>query len=135
MTTVQKTYGPYMASCGRRRIMVVHYADGSRKTTAHARWVMEAHLGRELGADETVDHIDNDPMNDDLSNLQLLSMADNIRKSAKGIEMVKFSCPECGEAGQQEARNVRSNRRKGRAGPFCSRECAGRHNQRLRKRF
>ena len=41
---------------------------------------MENHLGRLLEDWETVDHIDNDETNDEISNLQILSLQDNILK-------------------------------------------------------
>ena len=49
-------------------------------------WRLETIIGRKLntirlGGDETCDHIDGNPMNDDPNNLQLMSHADNNRKS------------------------------------------------------
>lgn len=51
-----------------------------RTTIALARYNMSVKLGRELTKDETVDHIDNDPTNDDINNLQILSSLENIQK-------------------------------------------------------
>lgn len=128
---IERVFGPYMDSTGRRRIVLLHFKDGTRKTTAHARWLMECHLGRELDRwDETVDHIDGDPLNDSLDNLQLLTLADNIRKSAPDAEMFRFVCPECGEEAVKPARNVRGNKKKCRTGPYCGRRCAGRASAR-----
>jgi hypothetical protein len=49
-----------------------------------ARWNMIQHLKRNLTDDECVDHIDNDPLNDSIENYQILSVAENARKSLKG---------------------------------------------------
>lgn len=72
----------------------------SRTTIAYARYLMSVSLGRFLGKDEHVDHINGDKSDDRVSNLQLLSPAENTKKgvieqgkSAINIELV---CPICG---------------------------------------
>lgn len=74
-------YGPYMCKDGRYRCDVM-YKTGV-KTVLYARYLLEKHLGRKLTKYETVDHIDEDPTNDRLSNLQILSKAENSRKSLR----------------------------------------------------
>ena len=49
----------------------IRLGDGSRKLVH--RLVMEAELGRPLGRDELVHHIDSDRVNNDPANLQLMS--------------------------------------------------------------
>jgi hypothetical protein len=44
------------------------------------RWLMEQHLGRQLETWEQVHHIDGNHLNNDLSNLEVLSNADHQRK-------------------------------------------------------
>ncbi len=63
------------------RSMVVLIGSAGRLTTAYARYLMAVKLGRFLTAEETVDHIDENHSNDSLENLQLLTLADNIKKS------------------------------------------------------
>jgi YHS domain-containing protein len=86
---------------------------------------MEQHLGRRLEDWEQIDHIDNDFTNNNLDNLQILSVADNNRKSAKPAEEVTFTCPVCGTIITKSASKAKHNRKQGKAGPFCSRSCAG----------
>jgi hypothetical protein len=89
---------------------------------------MEQHLGRQLCPDEHVDHKDEDKTNDVLSNLQVLSAAENTRKMIANTRpkgWVTFICPVCKKEATKSARDVRGNRKKGKAGPFCSRSCAG----------
>ena len=130
MRNVKRVTGPWTHSNGSgRKIVMIVYGDGSKECTSYARYLMEQHLGRELGPDETVDHVNEDPSDDRLENLQLLSREENARKSAYrgGPEMVDFLCAWCACNGRQEAKNARSNNKKGRAGPFCSRRCAGQY--------
>jgi hypothetical protein len=42
------------------------------KSTTYCRYVMERHIGRLLRRDETVEHMDGDTMNDDISNLKIV---------------------------------------------------------------
>lgn len=87
--------------------------------------MMEVKIGRRMVGDETADHVDDDPSNDDIGNIQILPMLDNIRKSAKPIEMGDFVCPNCFVPFQKDMRTVRHNQRhQGKLGPFCGRSCA-----------
>jgi endogenous inhibitor of DNA gyrase (YacG/DUF329 family) len=88
---------------------------------------MEQHLGRELTKEETVDHINNDFTDDRIENLQLLSLAENASKAMIGREakMYHFQCPCCGTESVKPLTDVLHNRNKGKSGPFCSRQCAG----------
>jgi hypothetical protein len=128
-----KVYGPYYQNEKTRRFVQLIYADGRRKSTANARWIMEQHLGRYLTEMETVDHRDGDSLNDTIENLQVMSLADNIRKSAPDAEMIDIICPECGVTVKKLARQVRHNQDVlGKPGPYCGKRCAGRVNARRR---
>lgn len=83
MLEIVKVYGPYLDKKAGRKIVRIRYSDGSIKTTSNARFLMEQHLGRELDKSEEVDHKDDDRVNDDISNLQLMSKSANIRKAIK----------------------------------------------------
>lgn len=85
----RQVYGPYLETSKRRgkerprRYVVLLYGSGRsvrRKKTAYARWLKEVELGRELLPTETVDHDDDDTLNDDVGNLKLMPLAENIRK-------------------------------------------------------
>lgn len=122
-----KVYGPYKRKDGRQH--VIHYDEltGKRRTQSYPRYLMEQHLGRELECWEVVDHIDNDPTNDCIENYQLLTHGDNVRKDKPPLEMMTFICPNCKDEFQGYARQYRANQLKqGKAGPYCSRHCAGR---------
>ena len=82
--TPPKVHGPYLDNRQQRRIVILVWEDGTKKTTSYARWLMQNHLGRELLRTEHVDHIDGDPLHDEISNYQLLTSAENNRKSNLG---------------------------------------------------
>ena len=80
-------YGPYeydQTGGGRRRSMMFKLADGRKTSMPYARWLMTQHLQRRLEHDEYVDHINDDCLDDRIENLQILTNAENIRKSRLG---------------------------------------------------
>ena len=88
-----KFYGPYLNKYNRK--FLVYKNDGKHKSVYYSRYLMECHLGRYLEEWETVDHIDEDFTNDDISNLRVLSRLDNIAPSVKRNHDVEMICPEC----------------------------------------
>ena len=126
-----KIYGPYTRKDGRKHI--VKYKNGKRTTQSYPRYLMEQHLGRPLLDTEEVDHTDEDYTNDDINNLQLLTKIENIRKNIihtdKKPEIFEGICPICFTPFTKEMRHVKDNQiKRGKAGPFCSRSCAGKYS-------
>ena len=121
-----KIHGPYIRKDGRYHICIVH-EDGRKQTKSYPRYLMEQHLNRELLPEETIDHIDNDKTNNDIRNLQILSLAENTRKQCAlhPRKTITFICPYCGKETTKWNNYVKGNKKKGKAGPFCSRSCAG----------
>lgn len=99
----------------------------------YARWLMQEHLGRKLEPWEHVDHKDENRLNDLIENYQILTLAENTRKSweanptahGRGVErgwthgtvygwmQKRCDCEVCGKARREwnDARN--EQRRKG----------------------
>jgi len=118
-----KVYGPYTRKDG--RMHVIHYDGITRRTQSYPRYLMEQHLGRKLEDWEHVDHINNDPTDNRIENFQLLTPAENNRKSAVTL-MHQFTCPVCGKDASIPLRRYWGNQiAQGKAGPYCSRSCAG----------
>ena len=76
---------------------------------------------------------DEDKTNNDLNNLQLLNRVENIQKHATlhPAEIYEFICPECENYTIKSMRDVRGNWKQGKAGPFCSKHCAGVYSRRM----
>lgn len=123
-----KTYGPYKRKDGRSH--VIHVDGETRRTESYPRYLMSKHLGRALETWEHVDHVNNDPTDNRIENLQILTQAENNKKSTKEPEMGNFTCPLCGVGFIMTMRRYRHNQvKQGKAGPYCSRSCAGKvHN-------
>lgn len=105
-----------------RRNVILFNSRKDRSTTSFARYTMSVSLGRMLEGHEHVDHIDNDKTNDDLVNLQLLSISENNLKAAKAYgrekSITKCVCPICGISFGLSTKDL-----KFRPEPKCSRKC------------
>lgn len=81
-----------------RKTVILFNSDSDRTSTQYARYVLAVKLGRFLDETEEADHIDNDKTNDDIANLQVLTVQQHRAKSdsLRTKAMVKIRCPTCG---------------------------------------
>lgn len=127
-----KIYGPYERKDGRKHVIHYDLNTRNRRTQSYPRYLMEQHLGRELESWEHIDHINDDCTDDRIENLQILTLAENNRKSARPAEIGSYICPECNKTFSKSAAIVRHNQGVYKKfGPFCSRRCAGKYSARL----
>lgn len=75
-------YVVYHKKENRRYVILRNSKTDKRTTMQHARYLMCVKLGRLLDANEQVDHIDGDKMNDSPDNLQVLTRDEHSRKTA-----------------------------------------------------
>ena len=118
---------PHISKEGYKYICVK--VDGKSRYYLEHRWLMEQHIGRRLGTDEVVHHLNENKLDNRIENLEILSREEHTRMHAKTAELYKCVCPLCDKEFEREGRDVRGNIKKGKAGPFCSRECAGKYGQ------
>lgn len=111
-----------------RYMMNIIRPNGSRTTTAFARYLMSVEMGRLLLPNEHVDHIDEIKTNDFIDNLQILSQRDNniknIEKTGRKSMMVKLKCPVCEIEFERAPSTVNHKINRG-IKPTCSRRCGG----------
>jgi hypothetical protein len=135
LAQASKVYGPYHRLDGRQIVIVVE-EDGSRRTVSYPKFLMEEHLGRTLDPDlETVDHWDSNYLNNDLSNLRLVPRDQHSADDTRRVKLVKLKCALCDKEFERSPRLLRDKAKKKRAGPFCSRLCAGRYSRQLQLRL
>ena len=128
---VSKTYGPYMRPDG-RQIVIIKDENGNSRTVSYPKYIIEQHLGRVLDKDqETVDHWDSDKNNNDINNLRIMPRDEHSREDTRRVKLVKFKCKLCDKEFERSPRLIRDKAKKNKAGPFCSRPCAGRYSRKL----
>lgn len=116
-----------------RRTLLLVRNDGSKTSTSYARYLMATHLQRYLKEEEHVDHIDNNKLNDDVVNLQILSLSDNNNKRNIFYDIKeaihKLECPVCKNVFYRSSKNAYKaiTLRKEQC---CSRSCGGRFSHR-----
>jgi hypothetical protein len=123
-----RLYGPiFHKKEGRYYYNLVPYDSNIKRTTISvARYLMSVKLGRLLDKNlETVDHIDNNKLNDNIDNLQILTRKANKDKyhDFKGRSIKKYICPVCHIQFDREIKQVLYRNRK--YPPTCSRSCGG----------
>ena len=115
------------------------YIKDTKKVISYPRYIMENALGRKLLPEEQVHHKDENPLNNDLDNLEIKLLGEHQREHGTKYYDKTMTCPWCGESflwtGKQQRMFNSNKKRKGRNSkePFCSRRCAseyGRHVQR-----
>lgn len=120
-----KVLGPYKRKDGRSHV-VVKLQTGEYKTISYPKFLVEKKLGRKLKLSEEIHHIDGDFRNNQLTNLSVLSCSTHAAgHSSRPEKWIKFECPTCNKIIQKDYHDIKHNWSKGKSGPFCSRECAG----------
>ena len=120
-----KVYGPYTRKDGRQHI--VYVKEGKRITVSYPKYLMECYLGRYLSNDETIDHIDRNINNNELSNLRVISRSNHVKDDVLRNADIVIRCAFCGSEftinGSKLSHRNRLDR--GNTGYFCSKRCIG----------
>lgn len=127
-----KIHGPYTRPDDRKHVIL--YENGYRRTISYPKFLLEQHLNRKLEDDEVVHHINEDYTDDRIENLEVKLRREHSRLHAATrpkAEVITFNCPECGKEATKSMRVVKDNRKRGKAGPFCGKSCAGKYSNRI----
>lgn len=103
----------------------VSLPDGRTTTVYEHREVMEAILGRALLPGEHVHHRDGNRANNAPDNLELLTAAEHAHHHNPELPPLTLTCIRCGASFTRDRHWERSNRKRGKSGPFCGKRCAG----------
>ena len=119
--------GPYAKDNGREFVIVHNYV--YTKTITYPRYLWMVHHKQLIPDGYEVDHVDDDPTNNEISNLQLLTPEDNNRKRDKRMgyssDGYTFNCPVCGTERTIKRWIYNQNQVvKKSPGPYCSKSCS-----------
>ena len=114
------------SSQSERMLLDLVNSQHDRTTTSYARYLFSVSVGYMIPDGFEIDHIDGDPTNDSLNNLQMLTVEEHLIKSSKeksGRSTVELTCPHCRCVFETECRNIRPEKVRN----FCSRQCNGKY--------
>ena len=125
-----KVYGPYTRKDGRKHVVL--YENGKRTTMSYPKWLL-LNNGVTITDSETVDHINRDFTDDRLENLQIKERIPHIIEDHLRAKSIIITCVWCGQKAEKSRGDIRGNSKQGKAGPFCSRRCAGTYGAAIQK--
>lgn len=103
-----------------RRVCTLRKTDGSMTSMSYSKYLYTSHYKCDVSSGDHVDHVNGNPMDDRIENLQVISGRYNIQKDHKRKEMIIRKCPVCSVEFLFEKRNLNSH-----PNPCCSRRCGG----------
>lgn len=124
-----RIYGPYIAKDGRLRIMGID-SNNVKHTISYPKYLMELHLGRYLEKNEQVDHIDGNPLNNDISNLRVVLLGEHQSLHAIRNKDVIVNCTFCNKPFSIKGSKI-NYRNRYNSGYFCSKQCSGKYGRML----
>lgn len=121
--------GPY-ANKGSDGRLQVSFNDpviiGKRRTQSMTRFCVQYALNACILPKYDVDHIDRNHQNNAVENLQILDKKHHAIKDSSNARFIKVKCQHCSKKFLLLWRQYANNTLKqGKAGPYCSRSCAG----------
>lgn len=127
--------GPYIKSSNNRNIVIVISKDNKGITHNNeqllSRYLAEQHLCKHLKSNESVDHIDGNKLNDDISNLRVIDIQKHIKQDVKKYQLQKVICGLCNNEFEIHPSKILKNIRQRMAGPFCSKKCSAIYSRSL----
>ncbi len=133
MKNIKKVYGPYKRKDNRQHVLII-YKSGKRRTVSYPKFLLEQEEKKILPRGIDVHHVDEDVENNDTSNLEVITHAEHSRKHHPGYVATEAICFWCNKKFRLTGKQIsarKRNARRGRKGPFCSRNCSGRYGKRI----
>lgn len=105
------------------------YIEGEHRVISYPKYLMEQKLGRKLEKDEQVHHIDKNPLNNDLSNLELRHCGEHQREHFQKYFDKPMVCSVCKKefiwTAKQQMYHYGNQHMKGISRVCCSKRCVG----------
>jgi hypothetical protein len=95
---------------------------------SYPKYLMEQKLGRPLGDNETIDHLDGNFLNNSDSNLKIKDRISHNKDDVIRRKGELLKCVWCNKEFECDAVGLHNRSRK-RAGPFCSKSCSGKYGR------
>ncbi len=127
ISKIGNVLGPYTRPDGRK--IVVIRDSGKSRTMSYPKYLYQQHHKIEIGPNDTIDHIDRNKCNNDISNLRLVKRDQHSADDTRRVRLVKLTCQICNKEFERSPRLIRDKSKKGKVSQFCSRQCAGKYSR------
>lgn len=123
----------YKCKDGRERV----YIKETQKVMSYPKYLMEQELGRQLLPNEEVHHKDENPLNNDIGNLQVRIHGEHQAEHSTKYHDTIAVCGWCGKeflwtgAKQRKFYGNRRDCKNFSEKPFCSRQCSGKYGKNI----
>ena len=113
-----------------RRHVVLYNSRDDRTTISYAKYLKTVDIGKFIPDGYEVDHIDSDPLNDSLENLQILTFEEHKEKTARESSAIRyeFICKNCGTIFFKPESRISKTAKN----TFCSKQCVGKYTTKQR---
>ena len=102
--------------------------NNKRTVISYPKALVEVHLNTRLREDDTVDNKDRNKKNDSIENLVVRRRKEHCKLDAVYVEVKGINCGICGKKFKPNV-DQRNTRNFNKAGPFCSKSCAGHYGK------
>ncbi len=135
-----RVYGPYISKEDGRSRVVLYDENKRKQTMSYPKYLWWKHKGMLIANDEHIHHKDEDFTNNSIDNFEVINihlhMSKHTNPNAISRTEREFKCPSCHITFIKNIRNIKGNQvSKNKAGPFCSKSCAGRYGQQFQINF
>lgn len=127
-----KIYGPYISKQDKRMRVVLVHENGKKQTISYPKFLVEKYLNQYLSDDDTIDHIDGDFTNNDLSNLRVIKRSQHALEDSLMNMDELHTCVWCKNTFIIKGDSLAQRNRRKSSG-FCSKKCTGQYGAWIQK--
>lgn len=123
---VKAIHGPYLRKDKRLMVVFVKKETNKVSSISYPKVLYEVYYNKRLGNDDTIDHIDGNPLNNNIDNLRVL---DRTFHATMDKQLLIPSLVKCLYCGKEFFASKYANERN--TGYFCSRSCSGNYGRKI----